>query len=201
MYSDTDFIYKSIHNFADYIKNKNIFYVSGNSNFGYYFCIFENENILNLFFINEKDLAKIISDFELKFNNSLSFLKRDINLFFDMNLEIKNKNTKFILFGTNFQLKVWRALVNISFGEKISYSVLSESINKAKSSRAVANAIGKNPISYFMPCHRIVRKDGSLGGYRWGIHIKKRMLDFEQSKAALSFPLGSSDSLHIKSDF
>ena len=86
-----------------------------------------------------------------------------------------------ILKGTKFQLKVWKYLKKIPKGQIRTYSDVAKAINKPKSVRAVANAIGKNPYAPKIPCHRVIRSDGSLGGFtaRGGIKLKKKLLSFE----------------------
>jgi len=81
--------------------------------------------------------------------------------------------------GTAFQLKVWRFLLSIPVGDVLSYSQLAEQINQPKAVRAVATACAKNRIAVLIPCHRILRSDGGLGGYRWGIDKKKMLLERE----------------------
>jgi len=81
--------------------------------------------------------------------------------------------------GTPFQMKVWQALLLIPQGSSATYTDIAQHIGKPQSVRAVANAVGRNPISYLIPCHRVIRKDGSLGGFRWGISIKKEILKQE----------------------
>ena len=82
--------------------------------------------------------------------------------------------------GTKFQTQVWHALLKISFGQTATYSEVSDSIGNSKSARAVANAIGRNPIAWLIPCHRVIRKSSGLGGYHWGLPLKKKMLSFER---------------------
>ena len=86
-----------------------------------------------------------------------------------------------ILKGTKFQLKVWRYLRKIPKGQTRTYSDVAKAINKPKSVRAVANAIGKNPYAPKIPCHRVIRSDGSLGGYsgKGGINTKRKLLKSE----------------------
>jgi methylated-DNA-[protein]-cysteine S-methyltransferase len=86
-----------------------------------------------------------------------------------------------ILNGTKFQIKVWKAISKIPRGQVRSYKELAELIKKPKASRAVANACGKNPYPIKIPCHRVIRSDGSLGGYsgRGGISAKKDILKKE----------------------
>ncbi|MGI6073094.1 MAG: methylated-DNA--[protein]-cysteine S-methyltransferase [Fermentimonas sp.] len=81
--------------------------------------------------------------------------------------------------GTDLQIIVWKELLKVPRGTTSNYSQIASEIGKPKATRAVATAIGKNPISYFIPCHRIVRKDDTLGGYHWGLEIKKLMLSNE----------------------
>ena len=86
-----------------------------------------------------------------------------------------------ILKGTKFQLKVWRYLKKIPKGQIRTYSDVAKAINKPKSVRAVANAVGKNPYAPKIPCHRVIRSDGSLGGYsgKGGINTKRKLLKSE----------------------
>tara|TARA_B100000609_G_scaffold16881_1_gene12360 strand:- start:182 stop:460 length:279 start_codon:yes stop_codon:yes gene_type:complete len=83
--------------------------------------------------------------------------------------------------GTEFQIKVWKEIVKIPYGETITYKDLAVAIGKPNSSRAVANACGKNPYPPTIPCHRVIRSDGELGGYsgKGGIKTKKKLLEEE----------------------
>jgi methylated-DNA-[protein]-cysteine S-methyltransferase len=87
------------------------------------------------------------------------------------------------LIGTTFQLKVWNYLKKIPKGKVKSYSQVAKSIGKPSAVRAVANAIGKNPYPPIIPCHRVIRSDGSIGGYsgKGGIKEKRRLLKLEKS--------------------
>ena len=86
-----------------------------------------------------------------------------------------------ILNGTKFQIKVWKAISKIPRGQVRTYKELAKIIKKPKAARAVANACGKNPYPIKIPCHRVIRSDGSLGGYsgRGGISAKKDILKKE----------------------
>jgi len=81
--------------------------------------------------------------------------------------------------GTPFQIKVWRTLLNIPFGETVSYSQISESIGNAAAGRAVGAANGANPIPIVVPCHRVIGKNGKLTGYRGGMEMKSQLLALE----------------------
>jgi len=78
--------------------------------------------------------------------------------------------------GTNFQLKVWRALLEIPAGTVTTYGALAATVGTPSASRAVGTAVGSNPVSYLIPCHRVIRASGELGGYAWGVERKKVML-------------------------
>jgi len=82
--------------------------------------------------------------------------------------------------GTVFQIKVWQFLLSIKEGDIFSYSEVAEGIDKPKAVRAVASACGKNRIGILIPCHRVLRSDGGLGGYRWGLERKRALLDKER---------------------
>lgn len=86
--------------------------------------------------------------------------------------------------GTAFQLKVWEALRKIPAGATRTYSEVAAEIGAADASRAVGSACAQNPVSLLVPCHRVLRADGALGGYRWGVERKKRLLDAEKGNAA-----------------
>ena len=86
-----------------------------------------------------------------------------------------------ILKGTKFQVKVCKYLKNIPKGKVVSYLDVAKAINKPKAARAVANAVGKNPLPAKIPCHRVIRSDGSIGGYsgKGGIKTKRKLLKKE----------------------
>jgi AraC family transcriptional regulator, regulatory protein of adaptative response / methylated-DNA-[protein]-cysteine methyltransferase len=82
--------------------------------------------------------------------------------------------------GTAFQQQVWQALRKIPYGETKTYSEIAQDLGKPKAVRAIGNACGANPVALIIPCHRVVRNDGSLGGYRWGIERKQQLIEQEQ---------------------
>ena len=84
--------------------------------------------------------------------------------------------------GTAFQMKVWQFLLSIREGDVLSYSELATKIDKSKAVRAVASACARNCIGVLIPCHRVLRGDGSLGGYRWGLERKRALLDAERKR-------------------
>ena len=85
--------------------------------------------------------------------------------------------------GTEFQILVWKEIAKIPYGQTRSYKELAIAIGKPNSSRAVANACGKNPYAPEIPCHRVIKSDGSLGGFssKGGVNLKKKLLEFEKN--------------------
>lgn len=83
------------------------------------------------------------------------------------------------LIGAPFQLKVWEALLSIPTGHVTTYSEIAQAIGSPRAVRAVGTAVGRNPISWLIPCHRALRKSGGLGGYHWGLPMKRAMLAYE----------------------
>ncbi|MEL6645590.1 MAG: bifunctional helix-turn-helix domain-containing protein/methylated-DNA--[protein]-cysteine S-methyltransferase [Pseudomonadota bacterium] len=88
------------------------------------------------------------------------------------------------LIGAPFQIKVWEALLSIPTGHVTTYSDIARVIGNPKAVRAVGTAVGRNPISWLIPCHRALRKSGGLGGYHWGLPVKRAMLAWESAETA-----------------
>jgi AraC family transcriptional regulator of adaptative response/methylated-DNA-[protein]-cysteine methyltransferase len=86
--------------------------------------------------------------------------------------------------GTSFQRVVWDALTRIPFGVLTTYGELARSIGHPNASRAVGTAIGSNEVAWLIPCHRVIRGDGALGGYRWGADRKRMLIDWERGVIA-----------------
>ncbi|MBE6286583.1 MAG: methylated-DNA--[protein]-cysteine S-methyltransferase [Mediterranea massiliensis] len=84
------------------------------------------------------------------------------------------------IWATDFQWKIWNVLIQIPCGETRTYAQVAEWAGHNRAFRAVGRAVGENPIACFIPCHRVVRSDGLLGGYHWGIEIKKLLLKSEK---------------------
>ncbi len=84
--------------------------------------------------------------------------------------------------GTNFQQQVWRALLAVPPGETTDYGELAAAVGRPGAARAVGNAVGANPVAWIIPCHRVLRRNGALGGYRWGADRKRVMLAWERCR-------------------
>jgi len=91
--------------------------------------------------------------------------------------------TPLYLIGAPFQIKVWEALLSIPSGQVTTYSEIAQSVGNPRAVRAVGSAVGRNPVSWLIPCHRALRKSGGLGGYHWGLPVKRAMLAFEAARA------------------
>ena len=87
--------------------------------------------------------------------------------------------SKLLLVGTDFQIKVWQSLLQIPTGKICAYEDIAKEIGQPNAYRAAGNAISNNKIAYFIPCHRVIRKNGELGGYRWGVDKKIALLKSE----------------------
>ncbi len=92
-------------------------------------------------------------------------------------------DTALHLIGAPFQIKVWEALLAIPSGHVTTYSEIARSIGNPRAVRAVGTAVGRNPVSWLIPCHRALRKSGALGGYHWGLPMKRAMLAWEAARA------------------
>lgn len=101
----------------------------------------------------------------------LHFFQPDDNKWPKLNIQVQ---------GSAFQMKVWKALLQIPYGQLTNYKNIADQIEQPNASRAVGTAIGKNPIAYLIPCHRVVQTNGQLGGYMWGINRKSAIIKWEQ---------------------
>jgi AraC family transcriptional regulator, regulatory protein of adaptative response / methylated-DNA-[protein]-cysteine methyltransferase len=91
---------------------------------------------------------------------------------------------KIVFIGSDFEIRVWETLLRIPFGKASTYSDIACHIGKPKAARAVGSAVGKNPISFVVPCHRVLEKSGGLGGYHWGLTRKRAILGWEAGAMA-----------------
>ena len=115
--------------------------------------------------------TKAPSEFKELIKQFLNYFKGNLKNF-DFPLDLR--------LGTPFQQKVWKKLTTIPYGKTRSYKWIASAINNPQASRAVGNANGRNPLAILIPCHRIIRENGELGGYTGGISIKRFLLNLEQ---------------------
>ena len=103
---------------------------------------------------------------------------------FDTALWRKDQPLRVVMIGTDFEVRVWKKLLTIPVGRLDTYSGLAAKVGSPKAARAVGAAVGKNPISFVVPCHRVIGKNGDITGYHWGITRKRAMLGWEAGIAA-----------------
>ncbi len=143
-----------------------------------------NRGICKLEFLQKNNPACAIKNLRMDWQNANMIENREttgkyIDSIFNTEKRKKSQPLHLFVKGTNFQIKVWEALLKIPSGNLVSYSDIATHLNKPKAVRAVANAVGKNSIPFLIPCHRVIRKMGDWGGYRYGTSRKKAILSWE----------------------
>ncbi len=103
---------------------------------------------------------------------------------FDAKLWKPDMPLRVVLIGTDFEIRVWETLLSIPMGGATTYSDIAKKLGNPKASRAVGAAVGKNPVSFVVPCHRVLGKSGKLTGYHWGLTRKRAMLGWEAAQVA-----------------
>jgi AraC family transcriptional regulator, regulatory protein of adaptative response / methylated-DNA-[protein]-cysteine methyltransferase len=103
---------------------------------------------------------------------------------FDTGLWRADRPLRVVLIGTDFEVRVWETLLRIPMGRAMTYSDVAAKIGATKAARAVGAAVGKNPLSFVVPCHRVLGKSGDITGYHWGLTRKRAMLGWEAGRAA-----------------
>src|SRR5699024_3380054 len=126
-------------------------------------------------------LEKHFPDCNLHYDqNKMSLYTKEISDYLQGKIECLESARQ--LTGTDFQKEVWREVEKVAYGEVRSYADIANNLGRPKAVRAVASAIGINHLLFIMPCHRIVRKDASLSGFRAGTDVKEKLLQLEQAK-------------------
>jgi len=143
-----------------------------------------SKGICHMFF--EEGEKKAYSNLKLYFPNAQFHQILDVSQqnalgIFQMNWKQLDK-IKLHLKATDFQLKVWEALLKVPHGKLASYSTIAKNIEQPKASRAVGTAIASNPVAFIIPCHRVIQVTGKIGGYRWGETRKSAIIAWEASK-------------------
>ena len=144
--------------------------------------------------ILENDLTNLLITFSDEGLHTIQFNAKNEDMIFEQSKENKYVNQfkeylsgkrktfdlLLMLVGTPFQKKVWEYIQHIPYGETQTYNDIAQGIGHPRSSRAVGNALHVNPIPIIIPCHRVIRSDGGLGGFGGGIDVKQKLLDFER---------------------
>jgi AraC family transcriptional regulator of adaptative response/methylated-DNA-[protein]-cysteine methyltransferase len=149
--------------------------------FGRCLAAASDRGITNVLFADSDEAA--VQELRNLWPNAILRQRRDpkhapVRKFLSSNLT-PTSSIKLHLRGTNFQLKVWEALLSIPEGGVRSYRDIASAAGSPKSMRAAGNAIGGNPVAFLIPCHRVLRSSGALGGYRWGTDRKRVLFAFE----------------------
>ena len=162
-------------------KDVQITYGFGETPFGEALIGFTDKGICYLGFIDDNK-TEIFNRFnELWENANLVHNEIAANEYLE-NIFVKNKKYNLFVKGTNLQVNVWKALLNLPNGIVATYQDIANYLDKPKAVRAVASAIGRNHVGYLIPCHRVIAKSGAMSGYRWGIERKKILIAYESVK-------------------
>ncbi|MFN5170457.1 MAG: bifunctional transcriptional activator/DNA repair enzyme AdaA [Cyclobacteriaceae bacterium] len=136
----------------------------------------------------DKDPRFELERMKLHWHNSLFYQNTDVTgvfaekIFNPLASVRPGEKLNVLVKGTNFQVKVWEALLRLPTGAVTTYQQIATHINNPKALQAVGSAVGSNHIAYLIPCHRVIRKDGVLGEYRWGSTRKKSMIGWEMAR-------------------
>ncbi len=154
------------------------------SPFGEVFIATTQRGICHLIFFDQKqrqaDIDQALIEIKQKFIFSdLEQDQKSTQEFVEKIFSLQQENLPLIVVGTNFQINVWKALLKIPSGQLSTYGAIAKQLENPKASRAVGSAVGANPISYIIPCHRVIASTGIIGNYRWGKTRKKAMLLWE----------------------
>jgi AraC family transcriptional regulator, regulatory protein of adaptative response / methylated-DNA-[protein]-cysteine methyltransferase len=164
-----------------------IFYGIHATNFGFAFIATTARGILELTFLSENQIIDELIRLKNEFPNAdFEENQEATGVFIEQIFSEENHQNKkpinLLLRGTNFQIKVWEALLKIPSGRVACYEDIATLIEKPTAQRAVGTAIGANHIAYLIPCHRVIQKIGTTGNYRWGEYRKKAILGWEAAK-------------------
>ena len=173
-----EFFYSKSSNEATLDFSK-ITYQFKNSTFGKILIMNSEMGLCGLAFCDDLGKDAVLADMKLRwpkasYKKDTIFSDKEFRSILD-----QSKRVELCLIGSKLQIQVWKALLKIPFGKVISYTTLATHIGKPKSVRTVATAIGKNPLCWLIPCHRVLRANGELGGYHWGLNVKRKMLTYE----------------------
>ncbi len=168
----------------------NIYYGFHESPFGNYLLALTEKGICHLEFIEtseQQTLWALRTQWPLSdFDSNQSVTEPVHNKLFGK-MSANPQQISLLLKGTNFQIQVWQALLRIPYGKLCSYESLAHLTGKPASTRACASAIARNSIAWLIPCHRVVRKIGESGQYRWGARRKKIIIGFEAATSGKNY--------------
>lgn len=144
--------------------------------------------VCHLSFLADGDKNNAVAGLEMAWENAAlkrndTMTEKTISTIFNL-ASTKDQKLSILVKGTNFQVKVWNALLQIPMGSITTYQSIAAGIGQPKALQAVGSAVGANPVAYLIPCHRVIRKSLVIGEYHWGTERKKAMLGWEMAKTA-----------------
>jgi len=154
------------------------------SPFGEALVIATDRGIAGMAFVNEdigQTRTEALADMQRRWPNALYTEQPAVTAplaahCFESSKWSPDQPVRLVMIGTDFEVRVWETLLKIPMGRAVSYTDIARHIGKPSASRAVGSAVGRNPISFVVPCHRVLRADGSLGGYHWGLTRKRALI-------------------------
>ena len=165
-------------------ENLSIKYSINECLFGNYLIATTGKGVCNLLFFDDEE--QVVEELKMLWPKAHLGMGADgdhdmVRKFFNKNLDNPEK-IRLHLKGTDFQLKVWEALLRIPEGKLVSYSEIANQISQPTAQRAVGTSIGKNPVGYLIPCHRVIKSVGGIGEYRWGQERKMAIIGWESAQ-------------------
>jgi methylated-DNA-[protein]-cysteine S-methyltransferase len=152
------------------MNTKNIYYYPCPKPLGYLeISLDQNQKVLTAIFVDTKTKGKVLP----------STIVEALDGYFHHKKEISKSLVSKQILGTEFQKSIWMVILGVKFGKTITYTAMAEKASRPDAARAAGTACGKNPVALFIPCHRVVRKQGEDYGYSWGTERKKWLLSFE----------------------
>ena len=154
------------------------------SPFGEAIAVVTEHGLAGMGFVDEGDRTKALADMTCRWPKA-NFIENDrvtgpaVERAFTPGLWQKGQPLNIVMIGSDFEIRVWQALLSIPFGRLTTYGDLARSLGQPKAARAVGAAVGRNPISFVVPCHRVIGKSGTLTGYHWGLSRKQAILGWE----------------------
>ena len=154
------------------------------SPFGESIVVVASRGLAGLGFVDDGDRAAALADMRRRWpfaslNEDAAGTVDAARRAFDPVLWRPDVPLRVVLIGTDFEIRVWETLLRVPLGKATTYSAIAQKIDKPKASRAVGAAVGRNPISFVVPCHRVLGKSGALTGYHWGLARKQAIIGWE----------------------
>ena len=159
------------------------------SPFGTALVIASERGLAGLAFADPGEESKALDDMRgrwprAEFREDTAATAAQARRIFEPKLWRRDRPLRVVMIGTDFEVRVWETLLRVPMGRATTYSDIANHIGKPKAPRAVGAAVGKNPISFVVPCHRVIGKSGELTGYHWGLTRKRAMLGWEAGTVA-----------------